>query len=624
MSQFTSPGYVLRKPKTIPSFRVAASGKADGMTSVSVTIPGTAQPGDFALAFHVLQEGRTGTPPVGWTALSKSTDDRPSTTNAPAIFVSYKILVAGDIGSAKSWTNSSSSDSAVVVSVYSGVGGISVLPVWNINDATSAGGFAHISPEIKSGPYDRIVTAVGAYTVLALGLANGQPSSPPSGFTQRGSNGGGNFLVKPRTITVADSGINDTPNKTWSFSNAVYTGMVSLALRPSGDPSLADVEVGPTSLNGKPVYAYGASYHNFVLGTGVGVGNTEHITDSIQHRRIMNALGRNSSSKNLSLGGSHTVDQCSLAFGTDTEKTEFGPDDAVHVNTRATTWLSQTQDSLVLWDGLGNDALVYFNDPLRIWGAWNALNSLVRLFLSGAYVRADNAAFSYSAGWSSSASNGFMGGLAMGTATPGATCTYSATVPHDLVLIGYDDAAIGLVGSPFTITVDGVQVPTLLQPVGSLTTSNQMKASGQRRNYKYIQMTIPIESVNPSGSTIVITKGSGSGSLQVSGTLIRSSTPPVIVLSKLPTLNWAQISATYGGIFDARQAAFDAFNVIPDEVKSQIADPIGKSRIMVYDPMASGKFDYSTMVGFDYVHINGAGHAHYASEILRGLNERFV
>lgn len=288
------------KPQTAPAFRVASTGQANGAGSVSVTISATAQVGDFAVAFHVMQDGRTSTPPAGWTPLTSSIADRPSTSVAPAIYVSTKVLASGDINSAKSWTNSATSDSAVVVVVYSGVGGISVLPVWNINNTTVAGGYSHYSPELEAGPTDRIVTAVGAHTVIAIGAAGADPSAPPSGFTQRGNAKGGNGgLVKPRSITVADAGVNVMAGKKWTFSQLVYTGMVSLALRPAVART-KDIELLPSSLYGKPIYAYGASYHNFVLGGG-GTGNSEHITDAIIHRRMMNAGGRNASSKNFSM-----------------------------------------------------------------------------------------------------------------------------------------------------------------------------------------------------------------------------------------------------------------------------------------------------------------------------------
>lgn len=609
-----------RKARTTPTYVSSATVGGNGVTSLSVSLGATVAINDLAIACVVAQNGYVITPPAGWTEFTKVTNDRPSTASTNSMYVFYKYLTAAGSQSTGTFTFSSS-DAALAVAVYRGVGGVSVQPVWNINDATIASGFAHRNPETKPGPSDIVVSAVTGYTVLATGATNANPTVP-SGFTSRAQVAGGTSgLVKPRSVTIADAPSGDTTGKTWTFANACYTGMVSFCLRGT-TRSLADVEELPASLTGLPVYAYGASYHNHVLGGSSANTHSEHITDAIMFRRALRLTTATAASKNFSMGGSLVADQCTLAYGTASEKTEFDPTDATHVNTRAETWLSQTLGGLILWDGLGNDALhdqdnSGADSALRQKGTRNSLNALLRLFRSDtAYIATRYDLFTYAGTWAVGSSTGSLGGLYGYTTTPGDKVTYTATVPHDIILEGFDDTAIGGVGSAYEIRVGGVLLPTDTYNPG--TSSNQMKATGVRQNYKKVQLAIPIEGI--SGATSIEIKHTGSSGqfLFFDGITTRNATPPVIVVNRLGRLSKTTFDALYSGALTYTDAIFDTYSQIASDVAAQFTD----GRVIVYDPIASGVFNTSTMIGFDAVHINGAGHAHYWHEILRMLNER--
>ena len=85
------------RPKVTPTLRTSASGKVDnGSTEVSVTIPTSAQVGDFAV-FVICEAAGTCSTPAGLTKEGQSTVG--NSTNIPYLHVYSRRLVAGDVSS---------------------------------------------------------------------------------------------------------------------------------------------------------------------------------------------------------------------------------------------------------------------------------------------------------------------------------------------------------------------------------------------------------------------------------------------------------------------------------------------------------------------------------------------
>lgn len=285
-------------------------------------------------------------------------------------------------------------------------------------------------------------------------------------------------------------------------------------------------------------------------------------------------------------------------------------------------------------------------------GAWNASDALIRLLRSTTQVGCGDASHTYTGTWTDVSDTGYMGGAAKKTTVAGSKVTITVTDKDavDLVLIAYDDTALGAAGSAFTVKVDGV-VRATQQTIalnnattrggsGSTftvkgTTSNQHNNSGAYKNYKYCQMVISLTGIGSGTHTIEIAPTIASSEFVYNGYLIPAPVPPWILNAAFWQFPDSMYTSSLGFATAAvgKQTA-DWFNQIAAQVTAQFTD----GRVIFFDPMAWGSRDPvtqgATPAGWqgwdtsvhvssgDSLHQSDLGHGFYAAKILRALNER--
>ncbi len=262
-------------------------------------------------------------------------------------------------------------------------------------------------------------------------------------------------------------------------------------------------------------------------------------------------------------------------------------------------------------------------------GAKIGLDALIRLIRAGSYKLATDASYTYSGTWLANAAlPGVLGHSVKYTQTNGASVSIAFTgTDFDLVLLGLDDAALGVVGSTFSITVDGASQDSALAAAGYPNTcSNQMRRTKAAGPVKYGPMVIPLHGLSAGAHTIVVTHTGTTGqALYVNGHLVPSPTPPTVIVSKVNYLGSAGY-ATYVALGGAGAATSvdDVYNGIIDTVLARFPSD---GSIQVIDPNALG-FNPATMIGNTdglNVHLNDTGNHFYAMNLvnkIRNLSAR--
>jgi hypothetical protein len=616
MVQMVANGWRRRPPPTAPSHRASNIAKVASATTVTVAIPATAAIGNELLVFLVISGARTLTgysgPTLTTIASSVTGDARPN------VYLAKRTIGSGDAGTNMTFTQDAANSMLVVAAVYQDVGGYSIAPqvypcLQTVEPANSR---PSRCATIKPGPDDLIVGFTGAHSYVSTNANAAQLATAPSGATIRQTDSTPTTgLVVPFGIGLFDAPSHDYRYEWVAFNQACNFQSVILALHPVGG-SPAQREKAPTTLAGKPLFCYSNS-----MGAYVRRAETNWGYNSMRPwpNRVAAVLGTElTTSKNLAMVGSRSQDICTAAYGTDTYSTQSTLGDPQTID-RAVTWDSiRVTDSLIVTDLLGNDAIHGTANAQDFTSASNAVKALLHLLRSANVKGAGDASIAYSAGWSTASSTGYQGGTAKLATVPGETVTITAALDAiDVVLVGQDDSRF-TTGSTFSITVDGT-------PYATGTVSNQAASTGWGNDYGFCQLVIPITGMGAGTHTIVITHTGSSGNrLLFNCWMTPASTPPWIVTNFIEHITDATLT-TLG----VTRAQLDNFNALLAPIAAGFTD----HKVLVYDSWASGVFDNADtapspptlnpgMISTDGVHPNEIGHAFYAHEILRLLNEK--
>jgi hypothetical protein len=640
-----SSGVHLRdRTKTAPTLRTSASGSSNnGVSTVSVTIPGSAQAGDLAV-FVVCESSGTCDTPTGLTKEAQSTIG--NTANNPYLHVYTRRLVAGDVasdlGATFTFTASATDGLTVTVQVFANTSGFSVRPTFDSNAQADA--LNNRDPRVASmptGPSDLFCGAAGALSYVSAGLAAVTLTTAPTGCTinqtttaTRGAGTAGTC----RGLGCWTGPAHAARAETVQFGSNVWAVTVSYALAPL-NPHRVDVTRGPSGLEGVPVYNYSNSSGSVVVYSQADTSRGAN-TYRPWPERVQMALGSLATTRNMAMGGARAADICTAAYGTAVyNSTRAGANNTAssdnQSNQQAVTQMSLPSrlSALYTTDLVGNDFLKLGTDDATMAGAWNAVEALFRLIRAQSAFGVGQGGQTADASFSTVSSDGYMGGSAIKTTTPGGKVTISLTDTDaiDLVLIASDDTALGVVGAPFVVKVDGVTRSTatslsLTNPGRTValkgTTSNQHQNSGAYKNYKFCQMTVSLTGIGSGSHTVTIEHAGNSGDqLIYNGYLVPAANPPWIVTNTI----WEFPDATYTGApYGFASAAVgkqiaDWFN----QIVRQVAGLFPDGRVLVFEPAYTGRFDVSLHVSSgDNLHQSEVGHAYYANEIVRLLNQR--
>lgn len=334
-----------------------------------------------------------------------------------------------------------------------------------------------------------------------------------------------------------------------------------------------------------PLYVYGASYEAGDIYCTPG------------GRAVARLAGRHrmGTVTNNALGGSGTDSMAIRALGNAATKWVSGTKALVYVDPAANSFF---------WGG--------FTTALAQAAIVNNIHALFAAFASASRVESA-AATKTGAGWTQSANAAWSGGNVAVTPTTGDTIDYTVTVNAtgivDVIMAGVDPAYF-FPGGPFTIYVDGVQYG------GTYQTSGQAQDTGSTtENDGSGRYAITLTGLTPGVRVIRVKKEAQAGAtnyLWSDSVLVRSLTPPPVVALKLPALDWVSIQATWGyGGHTVTAAELAAVNAALDVEAALFPN------VIVVDPGRG--FDYSTMVGPDFLHPNDKGMAHYCNEVEKAL-----
>lgn len=648
---------VRRKPGVRPSFKASASAgfSGDVATGVTVTIPATASVGDFAIfAVSCRSDTRNVTAPGDLTKIY-DTRDWPKSTNATGnatrdgLSVYTKRLEAGDPGSTRNFKATGTGSEVLIacVGTYSGVSHIACLPRGTTYYGGSYFGKTPYLTSMSMGKDNLLVGLFSARAALNLHEDNGKISSLDSNYTIRENESLRlNGLSPAVGLTLADA-----PTHGWLEETTVghrITGDITwtnVMLELAGPDSKGwfENERWPQSLQGKPVYIYGTSNTCMctrLTGLGAYPDEGKWTTQNSWPDWIRQVGDPDNLGNHMGIGGTHVSDNVTYAFGSNVNMTRAMKQDIggifdgafsdVASIYQAGTWMAQTNrdmGGIVFLDIFGNDIL-WEETPtsqVRDGVAWGA-ETMVRL-LRSKYVRGcDYTGTSTSGTWNNSTgspANGFHDNKALRTTQPGATVTITTNEPHiDLLVIGRDCDNDNDIqdGAPFSISVDGVVVHTD-------TTHNRLRlgaSSTLTPSYNFAQMAIPLE-MGPGSHTVVLTHtGVGTEALYYQGYLVPKTVDAEIPWIVLMGMQWIHTDGIAG------QAALPHYIPIMESIAAKFPD----GKVLVYDPNASGQWgtgDFSRDYGptgsggaftVDMIHMNNIGHAFFAIDLMRFLNER--
>lgn len=628
-----SSATALASNSNVPYFVASASGAtaSGGAASVGVAIPAGAWPGDFAIFVATIGAPTTGfTTPAGLTKFEGGWSDAdlptapqgwppPATPPAGnvAIHLWTRRIQAGDAGTTITFTPATGTQVMTAsCAVYRNVAGIGVGPIPSTNGGTPAqdGGTTPSVAEIFQASTD-LVVVVGAIHASTSTGTNLPLSAAPAGWSIRENVQANPTSGQNSGTWIADANGATSALQTLTFTNTVadYNVTAALALTPIGKP-LTDAV--PSALQGKPLRAYGESLFAWVAPST----NPPYkwFASAITADRIAHAI-QPSDYENYALSGSFAADVCCFAYGSSAFNTRMltgGPSPLPW--SRAGTWMALSDKTgLVIVDLLGNDAIhdqdASPSTPTKSRaGATNFLDALVRLLRASSMVGPTDASIAYTGSWSSASVALAGNGAYKYTTTPGDKVTITVTQDSiDAVLLAVDDALASFPGASFSVKVDGSAFTTG-------TTSNQLAyKSSSYANTTAAQQCIPVHGMGAGSHTIEITHTGTSGQvLCFNAYLIPSATPPLIQLNKLEHFDATALAAA-----NTSNAIMDVYSGIVATVASRFTDGLVK----VYDPLASGLWDYPTMVNTqDNVHPLNKGTGFLAHEQIANLSAATV
>ncbi|HWU22606.1 MAG TPA: hypothetical protein VN088_13820, partial [Nocardioides sp.] len=664
MALATMAAHLRDRAKTTPTLRVAAGASVNsGTTDLTITIPNTAQAGDWAVFFVTGATGGTCSTPSG--LIAEHTSQIADTANQPYIHVFSRRLVGSDVSSdlgvSFTFTTGSSDGLCGGVMVFANAAGFAVRPTSTFEpQAETVASVAPQVPSIITGPNQLYAGSAASLSYLSSGLAAASFTTPPSGCTTqinvqatRSAGTGGTC----RGFGAWTGPTHAAATESCAFSAAQqWASTLCFSVAPQS-AHLVDTHAGPAALAGVPVYNYSNSSGSCVTFSSSNF-NRGAITYRPWPERIQQAFGPVVNSRNMAMGGSRAADICTAAFGTATyTSTRSGANNSAgYTNQYVTqpvtkTGLANHKTALYTTDLVGNDFLALgTTTPLNgtgwsdkaITGARVAMYALYRLLRSDNVYGIGQGGQTSTGTWSAVTSDGCIGGGATKTTTPGDKISIPVTGPgtFDLVLLATDDVAIGsgYAGAPYVVKVDGATVtPTVAPGTTAGVSANQMLASGVYNNYKFCQMVASVTVTSGAHTITIEHAGTAGQTLQYQGYMTPLATSPWII-AKLcwpiadgtQTINsGANQYVTWAGYSSAAvgKAALSAFNQAVIDVVAAASG--GDGRIIIHDPEASGLFTRNSASSLDKyvndgdgIHPSEVAHALFAKECLRLLTER--
>lgn len=647
-----------RKTAITPSFRASTLAKYGGAvaTGVTVTVPATAVVGDLAvIGVSCRSDTRTIIPPAGLTKIYDTRDYLKSTNGTGNVTTEglsvYTVSVAsGDPGvkTYKFMASGSGSEALIVVmGVYSGVDHIAVAPKGRTHYGGSWVSTTPLLSTLSLGEDNLQVGFITARTTGSFNLSYPKLSSMDADYTVREND---SVQVNSLNVPIGLS-LHDSPTHGWDEeTNVVMTnaGNVSwthvvMELAGPNTNGWFENERYPKSIQNKPIYVYGTSNTcivpraNLDYETLTSYPNEPKWTQQECYPDWLMSIGDPGKLGNhLGIGGTVSTDCATFAYGSNTNPTHGVPNTGtivtdVAIVVQAGTWTAQTNKNLgglVLLDIFGNDILgeATPNSQVRD-GASIAADSLVRLIRSSE-VRPHNYNVGtdtvYTGSWANQTSDGtIINNYGKTTVVGDYVEVVTDEAEIELLVLAVDSDNSSAPGANFTVSVNGTIVATD-------TTDNRMRRGGTSSptpDYNYVQMAIPL-SMGAGSHTVRLTHtgGDSGAALLYAGYLIPKAdsddTIPWCVLMGMQKMPYAST----GFQPDATMQAYvDIANTVAERFPS---------RVLVYDPMANGQWTkqgHDALYGpagtannsftLDGIHMNLRGHAFFARELMRFLNE---
>ena len=604
-----------RPVPTVPFHRATNTGSntSGASATVNVTIPATAQVDDY-MYFVVSRWGTAKavvTPPTGgWTMIM----DLPY-QNLIRVTVYEKKVVAGEPGASRSVTLAGNGAIAAAIAVYGGTSGMSV----HYHPGRSVYTAPKRIPAQYPGPYDLTVCFSAHRPFSSTTTTAALVTAGVSGFTERANFQAQVPLGVPTGLYVADGTLAQGVNGSLTHTVDNYMTAGFMCLAPIGYPKTHQI---PSQLAGKPVIVYGESYECLVS-DGVGLG---HSSEQIHSDRLKWALANPLQSNNMADAGTLSLNICSFAYSTYTATTYAGDLDTEYRVIQAGTWSAvANKNCLIVSDLIGNDALQDHDtgsggSPAKARaGMQNAVDALIRLWMSSSIVQNTDASITFTGTWGNvndTAVQKFSGGSAYASVNTGSTFKVTTTATDiDIIIHAIDNTNYPTYdGATYSVTIDGVPHPT--HPTG--TTSDQTKKPSHDPGQVTVQKAIPCRNMAPGTKEIVVTHTGANGTtvLILDCYLVQANATPPWILTNKVTLQRADTLVALG----ATQAEVDHYNGLLETVCS---NPDFKGRVIVYDPTKSGRWNNVTMIqDNDDLHLAELGDAMYYHEIMQELRAR--
>lgn len=324
----------------------------------------------------------------------------------------------------------------------------------------------------------------------------------------------------------------------------------------------------------QPIYAYGDSY---IASDGSGTAGNKYV-ERIRSYFRMGAL------TNHGAGG---IEMSAVAR-------------RINGNT-ATKWVPGTKGLVVISSGNQLHYTGFTSAP-----AIAALTNALRSALAGVSCasKVDSVAMTKVGTWSLTSNSAYNAGSIAWSTTDGdyaeASVTVNATGKVDVVLMA-SDAAWAFSGSAFEIRVDGILVHT-----GTMESQNVKTVATEAGDGA--PMVVTLSGLTPGARMIRITKIASTGTkyLYVDAFMVRSLTPPPVLLFTMPRYNWASMLATWPAYaYTMTDAELYAANAMFRSVAAEFPN--------VYVAETEPGFEHATMVPVDNLHLGDKGQAHFAA-----------
>lgn len=651
-------GQKRRTPTVTPTYRASSSAKRVGnpATALNVTIPASAQVGDLAIFFCAFYSPETVNTPAGLTKIydthewTKSTNAAGNSTQA-GLYVYTRWIESGDASSSFGFTGTGGGTRTMCagVIVYSGVERIATHPMGTTKPVGSWATKLTAIPAMSTGPDNVLVGGFTTRSAANFNADNGIISSLDPDYTVRENQSDRDGILADSTgLVIFDGpvhGLVEEVDVSFREDSVVSWSCVMLELSGANAPLWTENERVPKSLQGKPFYCYGTSNTCMITRYDVDGGDfypdePKWTTQNSWPDWLQKIIDPNYLGNHMGVGGTNACDNVTFAFGSDVAPTRAASADLLWTDVcqinQVGTWKNQTNrdmGGLVMLDIFGNDILYEASPTAQVRdGVQIAADTMCRL-LRSKHIRPYNYTGTTTSGpWVANNGPATSGALDSGTAYRstqiGDTITIVTSEPHiDLLIMARDEANDPDIqgAANYSVKVDGVTVATG-------TTSNRLRLGNSAiyNSYHMCQMAIPLDLGGGSHTIVLTNEGPHPNSLWYQGYLVPKTVDaeiPWIVLMGMQKV--APPLDTNGA-----QAGMAAYLPIMQSVADQFPD----GKVLVYDPMASGEWEagpymQSGAVGqagvnadgaftLDKIHMNNNGHAWFARDILRFLNER--